>query len=61
MAVLTLPAERGRRSVNSAFVVLKKHSQTETGFKTNFLLMKEENSITSYCVVLMFKLQKYDG
>ena len=35
---------------------LGKHSQTETSFKTNFLLMKGENSITSYCIVLMFKL-----
>ena len=34
---------------------LGKHSQTETSFKTNFLPMKGENSITSYCVVLTFK------
>ena len=30
---------------------LGKHSQTETGFKTNFLPMKGENSTTSYCAV----------
>ena len=35
---------------------LGKHSQTETSFKTNILLMKGDNSVTSYCVVLMFKL-----
>ena len=37
---------------------LGKHSQTETGFKTNFLPIKEENSITSYCADLMLKLVK---
>ena len=34
---------------------LGKHSQTETGFKTNFLPMKGENSTTSYCAVSTFK------
>ena len=42
------------------FVVLEKHSQSETGFKTNFLPMKGENSITSYCVVLKFKSAKIE-
>ena len=37
---------------------LGKHSQIETSFKTNFLSMKGENSITSYCIVLMYKLAK---
>ena len=49
--------ERGPCSTNSAFVVLE-NSQTETGFKTNFLPMKGENSITAYCIVLMFKQAK---
>ena len=40
------------------FCCLGKHSQTETGFKTNSLLMKGENSITSYCFALTFKLAK---
>ena len=58
MVVLTPPMERGPRSMNSTFVVLENTAKTETGFKTNFLLMKNENSITSYCVVLMFKSSK---
>ena len=37
------------------FCCLGKHSQTETGFKTNFLPMKGENSIISCCVVLTFQ------
>ena len=37
---------------------LGKHSQIEISFKTNFLLMKRENSITSYCLVSMFKSAK---
>ena len=57
-AVLTPPMERDPHSANSIFIVLEKHSQTETGFKMNFLPMKGENSITFYCVVLMFKLAK---
>ena len=40
------------------FCCLGKHSETETSFKTNFRLMKGENSVTSYCIVLMFKLAK---
>ena len=40
------------------FCCLGKHSQTETDFKTKFLLMKGENSVTSYCDVLAFKLAK---
>ena len=40
------------------FCCLGKHSQTETGLKTNFLLMKGENSTASYCLVLTFKLVK---
>ena len=40
------------------FCCLGRHSQIETGFKTNFLPTKEENSITSYCVVLTFKLAR---
>ena len=40
---------------------LGKHSQTETGFRTNFPPMEGENSVTSYCVVLMFKLVEHDG
>ena len=58
MVVLKLPEERGPRSTNSTFVVLGKHSQTETGFKTNFLPMKGENSITFYCIVLALKSAK---
>ena len=54
MVMLTPPVERGPHSANSTFVVLE-NSQTETGFKTNFLPMKGENSITSHCVVLTFK------
>ena len=37
---------------------LGKHSQTETRFKMNFLPMKGQNSITSYCIVLIFKLAR---
>ena len=37
---------------------LGKLSQTETGFKMNFLPMKGENAITSYCTVLTFKSVK---
>ena len=37
---------------------LGKHGKTETSFKTNFLPMKRENSITSYCIVLTFKSAK---
>ena len=48
--VLPPPAERG--------LCLRKHSQTETGFKTNFLPMKKENSNTSYCVILTLKSAK---
>ena len=40
------------------FCCLGKHNQTETDFKTNFLLMKGENFITSYCIVLTFKSAK---
>ena len=40
------------------FCCLGKHSQTESSFKTNFLPMKRENPITSYCVVLTFKSAK---
>ena len=40
------------------FSCLGKHSYTKTGFKTNFLPMKGENSITSCCVVLTFKSAK---
>ena len=40
------------------FCCLRKHSQTETGFKMNFLPIKGENSITSYRIVLTFKLAK---
>ena len=40
------------------FCCLGKHSQTETGFKTNSLPMKGQNSITSYCMVLTFKSAK---
>ena len=40
------------------FCCLGKHSQTETGFKTNVVVMKGENSITSYCIVLTFKMVK---
>ena len=39
--------------MNSTFVVLE-NSQ----LKINFLLMKGENFITSYCIVLSFKLAK---
>ena len=35
-----------------------KHSQTETGFKMNFLPVKGENFTTSYCIVLTFRLVK---
>ena len=40
------------------FCFLGKHSQTDTGFKMNFLSKKGENFITSYCAVLTFKLVK---
>ena len=40
------------------FCCLGKHSQTETGFKRNFLPIKGENPITSYCIVLTFKSAK---
>ena len=58
MAVLTSPVERGPHSGNSTFGVLEKHSHTETTFKMNGLLIKGENSNTSYCIVLMFKSAK---
>ena len=56
LAVMLMPlAERGHHSTNSTVVVLE-NSQTETGFvKTNFLLMKGDNSIISFCLVLTFK------
>ena len=34
----------------------RKHNQIETSFKTNFLLMKRENSVTSCFVVLTFQI-----
>ena len=40
------------------FCCLGKHSQTETGFKTDFIQMKGVSSIPSYCVVLTFKSAK---
>ena len=54
------PAARGMRALfrDLYFCCLGKHSQTETSFKRNFLLMKGQNSITSYCIVLTFKLAK---
>ena len=48
-----------RPSLNELyFCCLGKRSQAETSFKTNFLPMKGENLITSYCSVLTFKLAK---
>ena len=47
--------EPGPHSANTYFGCLGKHSQTETGFKTNFLPMKGQNS---YCIVLTFKSEK---
>ena len=38
------------------FCCLGKHNQTETHFKTNFPLMQGENSVTSCCIVLAFRL-----
>ena len=38
------------------FGCLGKHIQSETGFKTNFLLMKGENSITCHCVGFDIKI-----
>ena len=57
--VYTAPMEweRDPCSAHSTFVVLV-NSQTETGFKMNFLEMNGENSITAYCIVLTFKLAK---
>ena len=54
------PATCGTRPSFREFCLrhLGKHSQTKTSFETNFLPMKGENSITSYCIVLMFKLAK---
>ena len=46
--------------MNEALVLLGKYSETETGFKENFLAMKGENSITSYCVVVTFKSAKIE-
>ena len=43
---------------NSTFVVLKNTAQTERSFKTNYLLMKGENSITHCCIVLTYKSVK---
>ena len=40
------------------FCRLGKHSRTETSFKMNFHQMKGETSITSFCIVLMFKSAK---
>ena len=52
--------ERGPRGLilRTLLCCLGKHSQTETGFKTNCLPMNGENCITSYCVVLSFKSAK---
>ena len=50
------PTEQGPHPTHSTFVVLE--NKTETSFKMNFLPMKGENPITSYCVVLMFKSAK---
>ena len=43
---------------NNTFWCLGQHSQTITGFKTKFLTMNGKNSITSDCIVLMFKSAK---
>ena len=51
--VLEPTAEQGLHSC-----CLGKHSQTETGFKMNFLPMKGENFITSCCVILTIKSAK---
>ena len=53
-------ADRGMRPSfhKLYFCCLGKHSKTETGFKMNFLPMKRENSNSSYCVVLTFKVVK---
>ena len=58
--VLTPPTEWGPHSATRElyFCCLGKHSQTETGFETNFLPTKGENLITSYCIVLMFRSAK---
>ena len=45
-------------SFHRLFFFLAKHNQAETGFKKNCCLMKGENSITSFCVGLMFKSAK---
>ena len=43
------------KSSTSLFGCLGEHSQRETSFKKNVLLMKEENSFTSCCIVLLFR------
>ena len=52
--VLTRPEKQGPHSAGSTFVLLK----NTASFKTDFLPMKGENSITSYCAVLTFKSAK---
>ena len=56
------PAAHGLRPSfhEFCFCCLGKHSQTATDFKRNFLPLKGENSISSYCVVLTLKSAKYD-
>ena len=58
MVVLMPPCGMRPSFRKLCFCCLGKQSQTETGFKMNFLLMKGENPITSYCAVLVFKLMK---
>ena len=50
------PANHGTRASfhDFYFCCLGKYSKTETGFETNFLPVKGENSIISYCSVLTF-------
>ena len=59
VVVLTLPAERGRQSTNSAFVVLENTAKLKPVSKQTFFQLRErESSITSYSVVLTFKSAK---
>ena len=54
----TRPMERGPCSTNSTLVVFENTAKLKPNFKMNFLPMKGESSITSCCIVLMFKSAK---
>ena len=51
-------ALRTRHSFHELYFYCLGKQPNETGFKMNFLPMKGEILITSYCIILIFKLAK---